>query len=105
MNIYECLFYFILKEFQVRRHTFGSLLTFHIFDNVGRIYISDTCEPPAKLLRRLVRACGGHCTSTETKADVVVGYTPQMNNNIHEKWILDCITQGILLNKNQYTIS
>lgn len=94
-----------VKEFQVRRQTFGSLLTFHIFDNVGRIYISDTCEPPAKLLRRLVRACGGHCTSTETKADVVVGYTPQMNNNIQEKWILDCITQGILLNKNQYTIS
>uniref|UniRef100_A0A2H8TMI7 Microcephalin n=1 Tax=Melanaphis sacchari TaxID=742174 RepID=A0A2H8TMI7_9HEMI len=93
-----------VKEFQIRRHTFGSLLTFHIFDNAGRIYISDTCDPPSKVLRRLVRACGGHCTSTVTKADVVVGFTPQINNNIHEKWILDCITQGILLNKNQYTM-
>ncbi|XP_060877830.1 uncharacterized protein LOC132950410 isoform X2 [Metopolophium dirhodum] len=93
-----------VKEFQLRRHTFGSLMTFNIFDNVGRIYISNTCEPQAKLLRRLVRACGGHCTSTETKANVVVGYTPQMNDNIHEKWILDCVTQGTLLNKNQYMI-
>jgi len=89
----------------MRRHTFGSLMTFHIFDNAGKIYISHDCDPPAKLLRRLVRACGGHCTNNETKANVVVGYTPQlMNDNIHEKWILDCITQGILLNKNQYII-
>ncbi|XP_001949045.2 uncharacterized protein LOC100168837 [Acyrthosiphon pisum] len=93
-----------VKEFQLRRHTFGSLMTFNIFDNVGRIYISNTCEPHAKLLRRLVRACGGHCTSAETKANVVVGYTPQMIDNIHEKWILDCITQGTLLNKNLYMI-
>ncbi|XP_022174220.1 uncharacterized protein LOC111036501 [Myzus persicae] len=93
-----------VKEFQIRRHTFGSLMTFHIFDNVGKIYISNTCDPPAKLLRRLVRACGGQCTSTETKANVVVGYTPQMKDNIHAKWILDSITQGILLNKNQYMI-
>jgi len=95
---------FILKEFQIRRRTFGSFFTFHIFDNVGRIYVSNSCDPPAKDLKRLVRACGGHCTSIETKANVVVGYTPQMNNNIHEKWILDCITQGILLNINQYML-
>ncbi|KAL4143649.1 hypothetical protein QTP88_005960 [Uroleucon formosanum] len=93
-----------VKEFQLRRHTFGSLMTFNIFDNVGKIYISNTSEPHAKLLKRLVRACGGHCTNTETKANVVVGYSPQMNDNIHEKWILDCITQGTLLNKNQYMI-
>lgn len=96
--------FFVLKEFQIRRQTFGTLMTFNIFDNVGRIYISNTCEPPAKLLKRLVRACGGHCTSTKTMANIVVGYTPQMNDYIQEKWILDCITQGILLNKNQYMI-
>lgn len=105
MSIPTYLFFIVHKAFQMRRHTFGSSLTFHIFHNVGRIYISDTCEPPAKLLRRLVRACGGHCTSTETNADVAVGYTQQMNNNIHEKWILDSITQGILLNKYQYMLT
>lgn len=79
-------------------------MTFNIFDNVGKIYISNTCEPHAKLLKRLVRACGGRCTNTETKANVVVGYSPQINDNVHENWILDCITQGTLLNKNQYMI-
>ncbi|XP_060856102.1 uncharacterized protein LOC132933848 isoform X2 [Metopolophium dirhodum] len=94
-----------VKDFQIRRNTiFGSALKFNIFDNAGRIYISDSCESPAKLLRRLVHACGGHCTSTESIANVVVGYTLQMNNNIHEKWILDCITQGKLLNKCQYNL-
>ncbi|CAI6354085.1 unnamed protein product [Macrosiphum euphorbiae] len=93
-----------VKDFQIRRHKiFGSALKFNIFDDAG-IYISDSCESPAKLLRRLVQACGGHCTSTESIANVVVGYTLQMNNNIHEKWILDCITQGILLNKCQYNL-
>lgn len=89
----------------MRRHTFGSSLTFHIFDNVGRIYISDTSKPPARLLRRLVRACGGYCTSSETKADIVVGYTQRMNNNIREKWILDSITQGTPLDKYQYMLT
>ncbi|XP_003244772.1 microcephalin isoform X1 [Acyrthosiphon pisum] len=94
-----------VKHFQIRRHsTFGSELKFNIFDDVGRIYISDSCESPAKLLRRLVHACGGLCTNTESNANVVVGYTLQMKNNIHEKWILDCITQGILLNKCQYNL-
>lgn len=94
-----------VKDFQIRRHTAsGSALKFNIFDNAGKIYISDSCESPAKLLRRLVHACGGHCTSTESIANVVIGYTLQMNNNIHEKWILDCVTQGILLNKCQYNL-
>ncbi|KAF0741929.1 microcephalin isoform X1 [Aphis craccivora] len=94
-----------VKEFQVQRHsTFGSVLKFHIFDKAGKIYISDTCKSPAKLLKRLVNACGGHCTSTKSIANVVIGETPQMDDNIHEKWILDCISQGILLNKNQYKL-
>jgi len=97
--------YFFFKDFQIRRHsTFGLALKFNIFNNAGKIYISDSCESPAKLLRRLVHACGGHCASTESVAKVVVGYTLQMNNNIHEKWILDCITQGTLLNKCQYNL-
>lgn len=78
------------------------MLTFHIFDEVGYIYVSNRCEPSAKQLKRLVRACGGKCTNIETRANVVVGKTPQMNNNVNEKWILDCITQGLLLNKDQY---
>lgn len=93
-----------IKAFQIRRNTFGSLLTFHIFDNAGKIYISNTCEPSAKNLKRLVRVCGGHCTNNEIVAEIVVGRTLQMNNNIHEKWIFDCITQGTLLNTNQYLI-
>ncbi|XP_027851704.2 microcephalin-like [Aphis gossypii] len=94
-----------VKEFQIqRRSTFGSVLKFHIFDNAGKIYISDTCKSPAKLLKRLVNACGGHCTSTKSIANVVIGDTPQMDDNIHEKWILDCISQGILLNKNHYKL-
>lgn len=92
------------KEFQVRRHTFGPLLKFHIFTDAGSIYISDACEPSSKHLKQLVRACGGRCTSSETMAKVVVGYTCRMRNNINEKWILDCITQGTLLNKNQYIL-
>lgn len=80
------------------------MLKFHIFDNAGKIYISDTCKSPAKLLKRLVNACGGHCTSTKSIANVVIGDTPQMDDNIHEKWILDCISQGILLNKNHYKL-
>lgn len=104
INIYKHVF-FIFKDFQIRRHTtFGLELKFNIFDNAGKIYISNSCESPAKLLRRLVHACGGHCTSIESIANVVVGYTLQMNNNIHEKWILDCITQGVLLNKCQYNL-
>lgn len=78
------------------------MLTFHIFDEAGIIYVSNTCEPSSKHLKRLVRACGGKCTGIEAKANIVVGKTPQMNNNINEKWILDCITHGILLNKDQY---
>jgi len=79
-------------------------LKFNIFDNAGKIYISESCESPAKLLRRLVHACGGHCTSAESNANVVVGYTLKLKNNIHEKWILDCIAQGKLLNKCQYNL-
>jgi len=80
------------------------VLKFHIFDNAGKIYISDTCKSPPKLLKRLVNACGGHCTSIKSIANVVIGETPQMDDNIHEKWILDCISQGILLNKKQYKL-
>ncbi|XP_060847460.1 uncharacterized protein LOC132927023 [Rhopalosiphum padi] len=94
-----------VKEFQLQRHTkFGSMLKFHIFDNAGKIYISDTCKSPAKLLKRLVHACGGHCTNTKSIANIVVGDTPKMDNNVDEKWILDCITKGILLNKSQYKL-
>ncbi|XP_026819681.1 uncharacterized protein LOC113558423 [Rhopalosiphum maidis] len=94
-----------VKEFQSQRHTtFGSVLKFHIFDNAGKIYISDTCKSPAKLLKRLVHACGGHCTNTKSIANVVVGDTPTMDNDVDEKWILDCITQGILLDKSQYKL-
>lgn len=95
---------FLFKKFQTRRQIFGSLLTFHIFDDAGSIYISDNCEPPARQLKQLVRACGGQYTSNVTTANVVVGYTPQRIDNIHEKWILDCITQGALLNKNEYAL-
>ncbi|XP_022180207.1 uncharacterized protein LOC111040580 [Myzus persicae] len=93
-----------VKDFQIRRHTvFGSDLKFNIFNNAGKIYVSNSCESPAKLLRRLVHACGGHCTSKESKADIVIGAnTLQSRHNIHEKWIFDCITQGVLLNKYQY---
>jgi len=80
------------------------LLKFHIFDDAGSIYISDTCEPSPKHLKQLVRACGGRCTSSRTTAKVVVGYTDQMHSNINEKWILDCITQGLLLNKDKYIL-
>uniref|UniRef100_A0A2S2PST0 Microcephalin n=1 Tax=Schizaphis graminum TaxID=13262 RepID=A0A2S2PST0_SCHGA len=91
-----------VKEFQLQRHTtFGSVLKFHIFDNAGKIYISDTCKSPAKLLKRLVHACCGHCTNNKSIANIVVGDTPKMDNNVDEKWILDCITQGILLNKKK----
>lgn len=94
----------LFKEFQTRRHTFGSLITFHIFDTVGSIYVSDNCNPPAKDLKQLVRACGGQCTSIESLATIVIGYTERMNNNIHEKWILDCITQGSLLDRCHYKL-
>lgn len=80
------------------------MLTFHIFDDAGTIYIADTCEPSAKDLKRLIRSCGGQCTSIETMADVVVGHTPRMINNVSEKWILDCVSQGTLLNKYQYKL-
>lgn len=80
------------------------MLTFHIFDDVGVIYISNLCKPSARNLKRLVRACGGQCTNDETLANVVVGYTNRIDNNIHEKWILDSISQGKLLNKYQYRI-
>ncbi|VVC30412.1 BRCT domain [Cinara cedri] len=93
-----------VKKFQARRQMFGSLLTFHIFDDAGSIYISNTCEPSARQLKRLVRACGGQCTNNETTANIVVGYTFLGIGNIHEKWILDCITQGVLLNKNKYAL-
>lgn len=93
------------KEFQIRRHTFGSLLKFHIFDNAGNVYVSNACELSPKYLKQLVRACGGRCTSSEAIANVVVGYTSRMHNNINEKWILDCITQGSLLNKDQYLLT
>lgn len=97
--------FLFFKEFQLQRHTkFGSMLKFQIFDNAGKIYISDTCKSPAKLLKRLVHACGGHCTNTKSIANIVVGDTPKMDNNVDEKWILDCITQGILLNKSQYKL-
>ncbi|XP_025420751.1 uncharacterized protein LOC112690864 isoform X2 [Sipha flava] len=93
-----------VKKFQTRRNTFGSLLTFHIFDEAGSIYVSNTCKPSAKHIKRLVRTCGGKCTSIVTKANIVVGKTSQITNNIQEKWVLDCITQGTLLNKDQYII-
>lgn len=80
------------------------MLTFHIFDSAGSIFLSDTCEPSARNLKRLIHACGGICTSIEATANIVVGYTPLLKDNIHEKWILDCITQGILLDKSQYKI-
>jgi len=92
----------IFKVYQTRRHIFGSSLKFHIFDNAGSIYISNTCQPNFKQLKQLVRACGGKCSSIQTTADVVVGYTPVMNNNVNEKWILDCITQGLLLYQFHY---
>lgn len=88
----------------MRRHTFGSLLTFHIFDDAGNIYISQKCEPSAKSLKQLVRACGGKCTNNEIMANIVVGHTSRTNNNISEKWILDCITEGSLLNKDEYVL-
>lgn len=81
------------------------MLTFHIFDNAGKIYISDTCDPSAKQLKQLVRACGGICTSIESLATVVVGYTQRMMNNVNEKWILDSISQGTLLDKCQYILT
>lgn len=94
-----------ITDFQIRRHTiFGSTSKFNLFNKAGKIYISDTCEPSAKILKRLVHACGGHCTNNKHTATVVVGNTPEMNNNVHEKWILDCITQGILLSHYQYKI-
>lgn len=83
----------------------SSLLKFHIFDNVGRIYISDTCKPSAKQLKQLILACGGKCTNIENRASVVIGYTKQIIYNIHEKWILDCITEGKLLPKSQYRLA
>ncbi|XP_022182377.1 uncharacterized protein LOC111042164 [Myzus persicae] len=93
-----------VKDFQIRRHRVsGSKLKFNIFDKAGQIYVSNSCESPAELLRQLVHACGGHCTSEESKADIVIGATIQFRHNTHEKWIFDCITQGILLNKYQYT--
>lgn len=101
--IYLCSYYFS-KEFQIRRQTFGKYLTFHIFDDAGNIYVSNTCQPPAKHLRRLVRVCGGKCTSIETMADVVVGYTSRMYNNVNEKWILDCVTEGSLINISSYAL-
>lgn len=105
MNKYlQKCFFFFFKDFQIRRHRVsGSKLKFNIFDKAGQIYVSNSCESPAELLRQLVHACGGHCTSEESKADIVIGATIQFRHNTHEKWIFDCITQGILLNKYQYT--
>ncbi|XP_050533488.1 microcephalin-like isoform X2 [Daktulosphaira vitifoliae] len=85
-----------VKTFQKQKNTFGSLLTFHIFDTAGKIYISDSCEPPAKDLKRLVRTCGGNITNNVNSAKVVIGSNPKTNFNVNEKWILDCITQVIL---------
>lgn len=78
-------------------------LKFHIFGSVGIMYIADTCES-ARDLKRLVRACGGQCTSIETMADVVIGHTPRINNSVSENWILDCVCQGVLLDKFQYKL-
>lgn len=94
----------LLKEFQIRRQSFGSSLKFHIFHGAGIIYIADTCEPFTNDLKRLVHSCGGQCTSIESMADVVVGYTPRMNKNVDDMWILDCVSQGMLLNKFQYML-
>lgn len=38
-------------------------------------------------------------------ADVVVGYTSRMYNNVNEKWILDCVTEGSLINISSYTLT
>lgn len=37
-------------------------------------------------------------------ADIVVGYTSRMYNNVNEKWILDCVTEGNLINLSSYAL-
>lgn len=94
----------LFKEFQIQHNTICSSARFNIFYDVGFIYLAETCKPSAKTLKQLIRICGGICVSIETLANVVIGSTPNMNNNISEKWILDCITQGSLLNKCHYKL-
>uniref|UniRef100_A0A2S2PWA9 Microcephalin n=1 Tax=Sipha flava TaxID=143950 RepID=A0A2S2PWA9_9HEMI len=93
-----------VKDFQFHS-TLDPSEKLHIFDEAGSIYLSNVCDPSANHLKRLVRACGGKCTTNVNKANIVVGYTPlAINTMIHEMWILDCITQGTLLDENPYRI-
>lgn len=64
--------------------------------------MAKNCNPSARQLKRLVHACGGKCTPIESKAYIVVGKTRQIKNNVKESWILDCITEGRVLTRDQY---
>jgi len=89
----------MFKLFQKKRQTYGSFLTFHIFDKAGSIFLMKSCKPSANDLKRLVEACGGICVNHITEARIKVG------ENVDVKWILDCITHGLLLDLEPYKIS
>jgi len=80
-------------------------LKFNIFGDAGNIFISDVCEPKPNQLKQLVRICGGKCVNNSTAAKVLVGFSLLADNYIHERWILDCITQGSLLDQSNYIVA
>lgn len=85
----------LFKEFQKKRHIYGAFLTFHIFDNINPICFSKTCQPSASILRKLVEACGGKCTTKCTNS-ILVG------SKVSVEWILDSIMHGSMLNIKEY---
>jgi len=78
-----------------------------LFTECPPIFVSENCSPPSDSLIMLISLCGGKVSSSVRKAGICLGSMTRSTQavNITEQWLLDCITQHVVLPFTDYALN
>ncbi|XP_068748669.1 microcephalin-like [Montipora capricornis] len=92
---------------RLERVSVGAGYRQELFVDCPPIFVSENCSPPSDSLIALISLCGGKVSLSVRKAGICIGSMTRRTQavNITEQWLLDCITQHVVLPFTNYALN